>query len=119
VDTLGELEAEGEGELFLILGTDNLAGLPAWRAVERVLALARPIVILRDPGEAEPLAGLAGRLSAKALERLARGLVRESPVEVSSTGLRGELHAGRRPGALLPPALEEYIRSRGLYRERD
>lgn len=114
VDTLRSLEEEGE--LFLILGTDNLAGLPSWRALDEILQRAQPIVIHRAGEREAHLAALQGQLPADQLQRLARGFVERPPVTVSSTELRGAVRAGELPGQHLPPALDAYIREHQLYR---
>lgn len=120
VETLRELAEEDSGEtreLFMILGTDNLPGLPDWRDVEEILRLAQPIVIHRD-GEPERLLDLAcAELSRPGRERLRRGLVFQPPVAVSSTELRGRLEADEAPGVQLPEVLRDYIRREGLYLE--
>lgn len=114
VDTLAELAGEQRGcELFLILGTDNLEGLPLWREVEELLGLAQPIVVHRAGSDREPLAQLVGRLSPAALARLEGGLVTSEPYDASSTELR--TCAERRAGATLPPEVAAYIREHGLY----
>lgn len=120
VDTLRELvRRRGHpGGLHLIVGRDNLAGLPSWREVEEVLALAQPVVVQRggDPAALErALARLEGRLSGAALARLQAGLVREAPPAVAATELRSRLARGEDPGADLPPGVWEYARSRGIY----
>lgn len=117
VDTLEQLRVEFDGELFLILGTDNLAGLPDWRSISRILELAQPIVIHRAGDELAPFAALAGRLTADELERLRAGLVELPPVRISSTQLREQVRRGETPGELLPRALRDYIDEHGLYLE--
>jgi len=118
VATLRELTEELPGqELFLVLGGDNLAGLADWRDVEEVLALARPIVVQREEDLDRALAAAGAKLSEAARSRLRAGLVREPPLEASSTELREALGAGAAPGLRLPPALRDYIEREGLYRD--
>lgn len=119
VDTLRELRQEAgdsETQLHLILGTDNLVGLPKWRDVETILSMAQPIVIHRDGVASEILERECAGLSPAALEGLRAGLVEVAPVEVSSTQLREELEVGGVPSVLLPEALRTYIAREGLYR---
>jgi nicotinate-nucleotide adenylyltransferase len=119
VDTLRELAAEEPGELYLILGTDNLPGLPEWREVGAVLTLARPVVVQREDEPARVLRSVEGRLPPELVERLRAGLLTLPPVEASSTGVRAALAEGEAPGEELPPALEAYVREHGLYGEGD
>jgi len=119
-DTLRELpSAVGEAEdceLFLILGSDNLPGLPDWSRVEELLSAARPIVVFRAGVDESSLAQLAPRLSPIALERLRAGFLDLPPVEASSTAIR-ELRLTQDEMPLeLPPDVWEYIREKGLYR---
>ena len=65
-----------DAQVFLILGSDSLAGLPGWHEVEELLRLARPIVVLRDDDGPERIDALRGALSPAALERLASGVAR-------------------------------------------
>jgi nicotinate-nucleotide adenylyltransferase len=115
VDTLGELA--GDRELYLIIGTDNLAGLPSWRDLGRILELAQPIIIHRAGERAQHLAELESELPGDQLACLERGFVELPPVEVSSTELRQALRGGQEPTALLPPDLRNYIQAHGLYLE--
>jgi nicotinate-nucleotide adenylyltransferase len=114
VETLRELAAEGDHELFLILGSDNLAGLADWRNVEEVLSLAQPVVVFRAGQDPDPLSQLEGRLSPEALARVRRGLVLIEPLPISSTELRAAARRGA--DAELPLALRDYIREHDLYR---
>jgi nicotinate-nucleotide adenylyltransferase len=119
IDTLRELRGElglaGEDGLFLILGGDNLAGLPQWRAASEILQLAQPIVIVRAGDETEVLAALRERWGEQVATQLERGLVREPLVAVSASDLRAALARGEDPGPALPPEVLEYIRARGIY----
>lgn len=101
-----------DSELFLVLGSDNLTGLDTWRDIDQIFQLAQPITIARKGTTLDDLA----KLSAPSRERLERGFVNATPVEVSATELRGELRAGR-SDSKLPGAVREYIESRGIYGE--
>ncbi len=115
VDTLRELAAETGAELFLILGTDNLPGLPDWRGVEALLELAQPVVVHRE-GDPEALLGPAReRLAPELVERLRAGLLKLPPVEASSTEVRRALGAGAEAGDEVPERLRDYLRAHGLY----
>ncbi len=118
LDTLRRLARVrgGRGELFLVLGSDNLPGLPRWRGAEEVLALARPIVA---PRAGPPLApGALDALSAAARARLAEGRLALEPCGASSSELRARLARGQDPGPDLPEPLARRARERGLYGAR-
>jgi nicotinate-nucleotide adenylyltransferase len=116
---LGEREA---CELYLILGSDQLAGLPGWRGVREILALAQPIVVHRAGDPEASFEALRRALGPELAARVERGYLRLPPVEASSTGLREAL-AQALPqlgaaGLALPAAVLEHIRARGLYGAR-
>ncbi|QDV06900.1 Nicotinate-nucleotide adenylyltransferase [Planctomycetes bacterium Poly30] len=108
-------------ELFLILGSDNLPGLPGWRNVEDILAMAQPIVVWRghpdgsegDPGTA--LDALEGQLSARALERLRRGFIALPPNPLSSTAIRESLARGVIPEGALHREVAAFLLEQGMY----
>lgn len=102
-------------ELFLILGSDNLPGLPGWRNAEDVVRIARPIVVLREGTAAAHLDGLRGRMSDEALERIEAGFLELPPLPHSSTAIREALQRGEMPEGALDPAVADFIRAKGLY----
>lgn len=104
-----------ELELFLILGSDNLPGLPRWRNAEDVLSLAQPIVAWREGDPDEHLAGLVGTLPEPALERLRRGFLRLPPLPESSTDVRAALRRGEVPRDSMHPEVLDFIAEKGLY----
>lgn len=110
-----ELGREGPLELFLILGSDQLAGLPRWRGIEELLREARPIVVWREGEPEREIDALAGSLSEPALARLRAGLVREPPLVVSASELRAGGLWAQGATRLVPPAVLAYARERGLY----
>lgn len=111
----GFAERRRELELFLIIGSDNLHGLPGWRNAEDVLRLARPIVVLREGTRDAHLADLRGRMSMDALERIEAGFLELPPLPQSSTVIREALARGEMPDGALAPEVEDFIRGKGLY----
>lgn len=96
-------------ELFFIGGADLLPELPRWRAPEEILRLARLVVVNR-PGAPE--------LDVAALEPAAQeriDLVRVPGVAIAARELRERVKRGAPIRYLTPPAVERYIRERGLY----
>ena len=115
IDSARELrEALGSHvKLFWILGSDNLVGLPTWRAAAELLRSVQPIVVYR---QGEPLdADEPGGLDEETRERLRRGRVEVPPFAASSSDLRRALEQGREPGPALPARLREYARTHGIY----
>ncbi|QDU67058.1 nicotinate-nicotinamide nucleotide adenylyltransferase [Engelhardtia mirabilis] len=116
--TLDDLGAArpGAGQPWLILGEDNLAGLPSWRRVGELLERSRPIVVQRSPGTDLVAAVEALELDPQAVSRLLEGMVPlELPSPYSSTAVREALELGRDPGSALPPGVWDAIVELGLY----
>jgi nicotinate-nucleotide adenylyltransferase len=118
VDTLRALRAAvaPPTALYFLMGADNLPGFPGWREVETIVRLAQPVVVPRRSGLSAPAVDPGG-LSSFARVRLAIGMLRGEPVEVSSTELRAQLSRGETPAAL-PPAVAEYLRGHPVYSPR-
>jgi nicotinate-nucleotide adenylyltransferase len=115
VDTLEELKRRHPGAAFeLLVGADMLKDLPHWRRAPEVVAGALVV------GFGRPGAGAA--VARKAFEE-AFGPDRHvwldlDPVKASSTEVRRRLAAGEPVRGLLDPAVEAFIRARGLYGAR-
>lgn len=122
VDTLRALAAERAPARFaLIVGADTLIGMPRWREIETVLALAevhyapRPADSSAAQDALDAPAEAVAALRAQAPDAVVEPLPME-PIELSSTTLRAQLGRGEDPGAALPPGVLDEIRRRGLYR---
>ena len=114
VDTVATLREQlgKEGELYFILGQDNLAELPRWREPERLVKLCHLVAVPR-PGQ--PLPDLEA-LEASVLG-LAESLIRlEAPhIDISASDIRGRVSRGLPIGHLVPEAVAGYIGEQGLY----
>jgi nicotinate-nucleotide adenylyltransferase len=119
VDTLEALGLREPGNAWiLIMGSDQLPGLPEWRRVERVFQLASAAVALR-PGAPFEVPGLPG-LSIKDHWSGAAGELVALPstaLDLASTELRHRLQAAPQddPGGL-PPQVLRTISAEKLYR---
>lgn len=113
VDTLLELrENLGPGsELFFIMGLDVLARFDQWIEPERVVELAR-IIVVRRPGYSGFDWDAFYRLNPYARDRVD---CIESAADVSASELRRRLSTGARTEGLLPPPVERYIYDNSLY----
>ena len=101
VDTLEALRSEGD--LFLILGSDALADLERWREPDRIRKLAT-ILVAGRPGAPEPDPVHGARAF-------------DAPrLDISSRELRARAARGMSLRYLVPDAVWEHIKERGLYR---
>ncbi len=115
VDTLERLaKVVGSGvETRLLIGSDQAVAFHRWKHWERVEALAEPLVFVREPDRTRE--DVVQRLRATGawneaqLNAWAGRVVQAEPIEGSATRVR----EGDR--GLLHPAVESYIRERGLY----
>ena len=107
-------ERHGSGtRFFLVMAADSLAQIGSWRQPDRLLQLAEWAVGPR-PGIPMPAPeALRDRFGAAA-ERI--HLLVGPSLEVSGTDVRRRVAAGRSIRYLVPRAVEELIRERGLYR---
>lgn len=108
IDTLAALRAEyPDAQLSFILGLDSLQELPTWREPERILTEHRVIAVDRPGVDRSSLdARLAGRVL----------LVEGNPFAISSSQIRRRVAGGLPIRHLVPAPVDEYIRTRGLYR---
>lgn len=108
-----------ELELFLVLGSDNLPGLPGWKNAEDVVRIAQPIVAWRGAEDGESpetmLRDLDGRMSEGAVARLRAGFLEIRPIPTSSTAIRAALGRGEVPIGALHDEVLEFIQEKGLY----
>ncbi len=103
-----------EDEFWFILGDDAYQEFDRWREPEKILALARLIVVTRPGYQEKPC-------FSEALAALAAGRVEhlELPgMDISSTCIRRRMEAGEDCSGTLPPSVLRYINSRGLYSAR-
>jgi nicotinate-nucleotide adenylyltransferase len=114
VDTLRTLHDASPGdELTFIVGGDQALGLPGWREPETVLSLARIAVAQREGSTREAVlercSGLTGAVSRITFFDMPR-------LDISSTGLRARVAAGRPIRHLVPATVADRIDELGLYR---
>jgi nicotinate-nucleotide adenylyltransferase len=110
--TVDSLEALALPDPVFLVGGDEFADFRTWKEPERVLELARLGVGTRP--------GVARARLEEVLEALSRPdrveLFELDSPDVSSSALRALAADGRPLDGLVPPAVAERIRQRGLYR---
>jgi nicotinate-nucleotide adenylyltransferase len=112
IDTLEELRRLHPGAAFeLLVGADMLKDLPHWRRAREIVDSAL-VVGFGRPGAA---ADGARRAFEAAFGPGRHAWLDLDPVPASSTDVRRRLAAGEPLGGLLDPAVEAFIRARGLY----
>jgi nicotinate-nucleotide adenylyltransferase len=110
IDTVKRWKAENPGELFLLLGEDQLPHLHHWKEVETLFTLCRPLIASREK-QSIP----ANELSAPVQALIAQGRTKSPILEISSTQVRQRLKNGCYCGHLVPYLVLDYIQEHGLY----
>ncbi|MBI4297490.1 MAG: nicotinate-nucleotide adenylyltransferase [Chloroflexi bacterium] len=115
VDTLVQLRRElgDEVELYFILGQDALADLSRWHRPRQLLELCY-LVAMPRPG--------AATLDMECLEAALPGLKKKviylekaHQVSISASEIRERVACGEEISHLVPEAVAEYIKEKGLY----
>jgi nicotinate-nucleotide adenylyltransferase len=106
VDTVKAYRAAHEGcRLHWIIGADQFELLPQWRCIEEIASMIT-FIVLRRPGHSIVESAVKGL----------RFVTIDAPLMPhSSTKIRASIAERRSVVDLLPPAVEAFISSRGLY----
>lgn len=111
VETITEFRKSG-GELYFILGSDNLLSLPMWHRPLDLINLCTLVVVPRFGGCAVDMSALEERLPGIS----AKTTLLERPlIDVSSTEIRRRAAAGSPIDHLVSKKVEDYIKANGLY----
>ncbi len=106
VDTLRQLRAaQPHGDFYLIIGADNVAQMATWHDPEGILDLCTVVAGTRLAAAAEVDPVLTQRMH----------YIETPIIEISSTQIRQRLYQQRPVRAMVPEAVENYIREKGLY----
>ena len=116
-DTLLQLkEIYKDAEFSLIIGSDMFLSFHEWHRAEDILEMCSVCATVREDNEnISDLEEYAKKYFPKQAERLRMVLIDFDPLEVSSTQLRQMLSKGQDVSHLVPKAVLEYIKQRGLY----
>lgn len=110
IDTVRALRSRGIARIGWLVGADWLPRLPTWRCWDQ-LRNEVEFLVARRPGFEIDFDSLPESV------RSLRDHVVETPlIDVSSTEIRRRVRAGEPIAGLVHPAVERYIRERGLYR---
>jgi nicotinate (nicotinamide) nucleotide adenylyltransferase len=128
VETLRHVRANHpDSEVFLVVGSDSMAGLHTWREWREIVADYRIVVVYREgvdypdlreklPAElAHRLAPLGARPRDEVAEHETVFWAGNAPVTISSTWIRSALPSVQSLSESLPPAVERYARRHRLY----
>ena len=115
IDTVKALRERRPGDRFsFIIGMDSLRELSHWHRIGELLTLCDFITVGR-PGVDVPVTAEALAFPPAVRERLLAGVIKGRPCDISSSEIRRRIAEGLSIRYLVCPAVEAYIRSRGLY----
>lgn len=128
IDTLRYFQGVYQGhELYFIMGSDSFAYISSWKDFSDFFSLCNMIVIERPPlHRADPRQALPVDIAHRfCYDGPNKRLIHDSGhiihfvtgalLDISSSAVRELIHAGRSVKYLVPPAVELYIREKGLY----
>ena len=113
-DTLKEL-SRPDTRLFFMCGTDMVLSFDTWYRFEDIFKLCYPVYVRR---ENDPI--ITNRIVSKITEYyqkygvMFRKILTE-PIEISSTAVRKAVFEGNDISSFVPPLVESYIKTHGLY----
>jgi len=112
LDTVTAIRRQYEGHrLSFIMGSDSLLQFDTWHQPSAILSLCRLAVALRpgdDPHEVDEVARGLGRGSAI--------VFKTAMIDISSHEIRNRVRRGDPIRYLVPPAVEEFVAARRLYK---
>ena len=114
VDTLADLKRGlgQEGNLYFILGLDALAGLPTWKEPQKIVELCYLVAARR----AEAMDVDMDSLDRSIPSISSRVIILDNPlIDISSSEIRQRVAEGKSIHAMVPDAVERYIREKRLY----
>lgn len=113
VQTLRYLTAE-DREIYMLCGTDMFLTLEKWYQAEEIFRLAKIVCMSRTKEKEQEIA----ETHARYLQKFGQDciLLKEDPLEVSSTRIREAIRKGQSLAAYVPAGVEAILRRDGLYK---
>jgi len=102
---------------YLLMGSDSLAEFGSWKNPQRICELATPLVVARDADSPTAWHVLEAMIGSERTTEIREMTIRFRQVEVASREIRQRISEGRSIRYQTPRAVEEYIRTQGLYRQ--
>ncbi len=117
VDTLEALQKRlhPDATMRLLIGTDQLVGLPRWHRSHRIVELAPPVVMVRAPSTHAAARTWLDEQAPPWLRDARLTLLDLPPMDISATVIRQRLAHNQPIADLVPPPVEQYIQQNHLY----
>ena len=120
VDTVEAMQRRfgRNAQLYFLIGADTVAELPTWRDIGRLVTLCTFVPLSRPGAKLPSLLALAPALGRAEARGILSRIIRMPLLDISASDVRRRVAEGRSIRYLVPPAVEEYIRSKRLYQPR-
>jgi nicotinate-nucleotide adenylyltransferase len=117
-DTLAGLRRElgDAAKLFFLLGSDSLADLPSWHRAAEIVQLATIVTVPRESMSVELARSSVRAALPRSADAILAHVLDVEPLPISSSSIRARVRAGLPIDELVPRAIADYVRERGLYR---
>ena len=112
VDTLEELHMVLPGSYWFVVGADALQSLDSWKDPEKLLSLCRIAAVAREGLSPESVISSVNADYSRRID-----IVTMPEIPVSSSQIRTDIYRRMPVERWLKPAVWEYIKKVGLYRE--
>lgn len=137
IDTIRHFKSVGDkdSELFFIIGSDAFLEFNTWKSYAELLKLVPFIVMVRPDSSTRNTLGKNKKIHDFLTSKIPEPYIAESnntrythpgrpavfihhvtPLGISSTNIRNMIQHGKSVRFLVPEAVEEYIRTKGLYK---
>jgi len=137
IDTIHHFRSisSDDTELFFVVGSDAFLELNTWKSYKELLQLIPFIVMVRPDSECNDINIKIEHLKDFLTSKVSRDFAyiaadtcyahpnmpsvyiqNVTPLGISSTKIRESIHSGRSIQFLVPKAVEEYIKTKGLYK---
>jgi nicotinate-nucleotide adenylyltransferase len=116
VDSVAQLKAQAveATDWYFILGWDNLSKIPRWKEPAKMVEMCFLVAVPR-PGYDRPN---VKKLEAKIPGIAKKIILMDKPrVDISATDIRNKVAQGLAINGLVPEAVAQYIKEKGLYRK--
>ena len=104
-----------DAKLYWLCGADNIADLPNWYKIDKMLALCEMLIVCRGGYPTPDISALSGRFDGKITDMLKRNMLQTPKIDISSTQIRSDLKNGILPTGALASSVEDYILRNKLY----
>lgn len=107
-------ELQNNIEWYFLIGVDSLMDLDNWKNVDRILSSCKLVVYNRSGFTVEEVVKKKHYIEQKFNKKII--YINMPIIDVSSTGIRNKIKAGRSVNYLLPRGVEEIIHVNNLYK---